>query len=283
MQLFQTQLELRHFLSSKRCGGQKIGLTPTMGALHEGHLSLIRMSVDDGNLSVASIFVNPTQFNNPNDLKKYPRNMSRDLELLESAGCEAVFAPSVEEMYPVPVSLSVSFGSLETALEGRFREGHFRGVGLVVSKLFNMIQPDHAYFGQKDLQQFYIIKSLTEQLSFPIQLHMVPIMREPNGLAMSSRNERLSPTDRNEAALIQKALQEARQLLLDGSASIEMVRQKVDELFKTSNRLSLEYFEVICTDDFKPLKAIKNKEATALCIAAEIGKVRLIDNLLLIL
>lgn len=254
-----------------------------MGALHEGHLSLIRMSVDDGNLSVASIFVNPTQFNNPNDLKKYPRNMSRDLELLESAGCEAVFAPSVEEMYPVPVSLSVSFGSLETALEGRFREGHFRGVGLVVSKLFNMIQPDHAYFGQKDLQQFYIIKSLTEQLSFPIQLHMVPIMREPNGLAMSSRNERLSPTDRNEAALIQKALQEARQLLLDGSASIEMVRQKVDELFKTSNRLSLEYFEVICTDDFKPLKAIKNKEATALCIAAEIGKVRLIDNLLLIL
>lgn len=282
MRLFHTSSEIRHFLRSERCKGKKIGLIPTMGALHDGHLSLIRMSVNAGNLTVASVFVNPTQFNNPDDLDKYPRNLEQDVALLESAGCEIVFAPSVEEMYPGPVHLSISFGSLETELEGRFRSGHFAGVGLVVSKLFNHIQPDHAYFGQKDLQQFYIIKSLVAQLSFPIELHMAPIKRENNGLAMSSRNERLSTADRSAASLIYSALQTAKSMILEENATIETVLSKINKLFKTSPRLSLEYFEVINTDDFKPLKVIENKESTALCIAAEIGEVRLIDNLLLI-
>lgn len=253
-----------------------------MGALHEGHLSLVKMSVEAGDLPVASVFVNPTQFNNPEDLEKYPKNLDQDLKMLESAGCQAVFAPSVEEMYPFVPDLTINFGSLETELEGKFREGHFKGVGLVVSKLFNIIQPDHAYFGQKDLQQYYIIQKLIQQLSFPIQLRMAPIMREAHGLAMSSRNERLSESDRNEAALIYQSLQEAQKELLKSTSNISAVKQRIHELFKTSDRLTLEYFEVISTDDFKPLKKIKNKATTALCIAAEIGQVRLIDNLLLI-
>lgn len=281
MRLFHTQSEIRHFLWSERCKGRKIGLVPTMGALHEGHLSLIEMSKKQSDLTVASVFVNPTQFNNPSDLEKYPRNLDRDLEMLEQKGCDAVFAPAVEEMYAHKPSLRIDFGSLETELEGKFREGHFAGVGLVVSKLFNIIQPDSACFGQKDLQQFYIIKKLVEQLSFPIQLHMAPIAREPHGLAMSSRNERLSADARQEAGLIQASVSEARQKLLSGQ-SIAEARQHVAELFEKSARLELEYFEVISTDDFKPLDKIENKATTALCIAAGIEEVRLIDNLLLI-
>lgn len=253
-----------------------------MGALHQGHLSLVSMSIEAGNLSITSIFVNPTQFNNHEDLEKYPRDLEQDLKLLESAGCHAVFAPSAKEMYPFPSTISINFGSLENELEGRFRKGHFAGVGLVVSKLFNIVQPDHAYFGQKDLQQFYIIQSLVQQLSFPLALHMAPIIREPHGLAMSSRNERLSVEDRKAAALIYQSLEQARTELLTSDKSIEITKRGIAELFKTSDRLVLEYFEVINTDDFKPLDKIRNKATTALCIAAEIGQVRLIDNLLII-
>jgi pantoate--beta-alanine ligase len=281
MQLLHTQQEIRHFLQSKRCEGLKTGLIPTMGALHHGHLSLVKISVQAGNFTIASVFVNPTQFNNPDDLDKYPRNLDKDLELLEAAGCHAVFAPSVDEMYPFAPDITINFGSLETELEGRFRQGHFKGVGLVVSKLFNIVQPDHAYFGQKDLQQFFIIQKLVNQLSFPVSLQMAPTVREANGLAMSSRNERLSDTDREKASLIHQALQQARGLLSTGHSIVE-ARVKVAELFKTSDRLVLEYFEVISTNDFKPLTEIKDKATTALCIAAEIGEVRLIDNLLLI-
>lgn len=252
-----------------------------MGALHEGHLSLIRLSKTQGDFTVASIFVNPTQFNKPEDLEKYPRHPEKDLDMLASAGCDVVFMPTVEEMYPVPASLKISFGSLETELEGRFRPGHFAGVGLVVSKLFNMIQPDHAYFGQKDLQQYFVIKALVSQLSFPIQLHMAPIAREANGLAMSSRNERLTPQERAHAELIYKGLNQAREMLMTG-ASIPIVKAHISELFEASDRFSLEYFEVINTDDFAPLETIKEEATTALCLAAEIGQVRLIDNLLLI-
>lgn len=281
MQLFHTQQEIRQFLQHKRCEGLKTGLIPTMGALHDGHLSLVKMSVKAGNFTIASVFVNPAQFNNPDDLDKYPRNLEKDLELLESAGCDAAFAPSVNEMYPFKADITIGFGSLESELEGRFRQGHFKGVGLVVSKLFNIVQPDQAYFGQKDLQQFFIIQKLVNQLSYPISLQMAPTIREANGLAMSSRNERLSETERETAGLIHQALQHTRGLLLSGN-SIVRARAEVAELFKTSDRLVLEYFEVISTNDFKPLTEIKDKATTALCIAAEIGGVRLIDNLLLI-
>ena len=281
MRLFHTHSELRPFLQQNRCKGQKIGLIPTMGALHEGHLSLVKQAKAQGDFAVASIFVNPTQFNNPEDLEKYPRNLEKDLAMLEGAGCDAVFAPSASEMYPEPASLRIDFGTLETELEGRFRPGHFAGVGLVVSKLFNIVQPDQAYFGQKDLQQYYVIEKLVKQLSFPISLHRVPIMREDHGLAMSSRNERLSAADRQEAGLLYQALQQARESLL-AQNGVEAARTLVAELINSSARLELEYFEVIDIRDFKPLNEINEKAFTALCIAAEIGEVRLIDNLLLI-
>lgn len=281
MRLFQTISELRPYLQQKRCEGEKIGLIPTMGALHEGHLSLVKQSKAQGDLAVASIFVNPTQFNNPEDLEKYPRNLDRDLEMLTTAGCDAVFAPNAKEMYPEPASLRIDFGSLESELEGKFRPGHFAGVGLVVSKLFNIVQPDQAYFGQKDLQQYYVIEKLVNQLSFPIRLHRVPIMREAHGLAMSSRNERLSEADRQESGLLYKALQAARERLL-ADDNISQARALVHELINSSARLELEYFEVIDVRDFKPLKKVNDQAFTALCIAAEIGQVRLIDNLLLI-
>ena len=281
MRLFQTISELRPYLQQKRCEGEKIGLIPTMGALHEGHLSLVKQSKAQGDLAVASIFVNPTQFNNPEDLEKYPRNLDRDLEMLTTAGCDAVFAPNAKEMYPEPASLRIDFGSLESELEGKFRPGHFAGVGLVVSKLFNIVQPDQAYFGQKDLQQYYVIEKLVNQLSFPIRLHRVPIMREAHGLAMSSRNERLSEADRQESGLLYKALQAARERLL-ADDNISQARALVHELINSSARLELEYFEVIDVRDFKPLEKVNDKAFIALCIAAEIGQVRLIDNLLLI-
>lgn len=281
MKTFHTHAELRKFLQKERCHGAKIGLIPTMGALHEGHLSLVRQSKSNSDLAVVSIFVNPTQFNNPKDMEKYPRHPEKDLEILASAGCDAVFMPSVKEMYPKQVSVNISPGSLETGLEGRFRPGHFAGVSLVICKLFNLIQPDHTYFGQKDLQQFFVIKTLVEQLLFPTQLHLLPIVREAHGLAMSSRNERLSPADRAHAGLIYKALTEARTTLLE-SGDIQAAKAKVLERFKASDRLRLEYFEVISTHDFSPLEIITEEATTALCLAAKIGRVRLIDNLFLI-
>ena len=281
MKTFHTHAEIRRFLQKKRCHGSKIGFIPTMGALHEGHLSLVRQSKSNNDLAVVSIFVNPAQFNNPEDLEKYPRHPEKDLNMLASTGCDAVFIPSVKEMYSKQVSVNISPGSLETELEGRFRPGHFAGVSLVMCKLFNLIQPDHTYFGQKDLQQFFVIKTLAEQLSFPTQLHLAPIVREAHGLAMSSRNERLSPADRTHAGLIYKALTEARTTLLE-SGDIQAAKAKVLERFKASDRLRLEYFEVISTHDFSPIKTITEKATTALCLAAEIGRVRLIDNLFLI-
>lgn len=281
MKTFHTHAETSRFLQKERCHGAKIGFIPTMGALHEGHLSLVGQSKSNSDLAVVSIFVNPAQFNKPEDLEKYPRQPEKDLDMLASAGCDAVFMPSVKEMYPKQVSVNISLGSLETELEGRFRPGHFAGVSLVMSKLFNLIRPDHTYFGQKDLQQFFVIKTLVEQLSFPTQLHLAPIVREAHGLAMSSRNERLSPADRTHAGLIYKALTEARTTLLE-SGDIQAAKAKVLERFKASDRLRLEYFEVISTHDFSPLETITEKASTALCLAAEIGGVRLIDNLFLI-
>jgi len=252
-----------------------------MGALHQGHLKLIEASKKKCDFTVASIFVNPTQFNNPEDLTKYPKTIDEDIIKLTDTGCDALFLPSDEEIYPSPPSLKIKLDNIGEQLEGKFRTGHFDGVGLVVSKLFNIIQPDQAFFGQKDIQQFYIIKALVDQLNFPIQMNMVPTMREPNGLAMSSRNMRLSTEELMEATLIIKTLNKAQERLLSGIDTIT-VRAEVQKLFAASDRLALEYFEIVNTDDFKPTQQLKDKEKIALCIAAEIGQVRLIDNLMLI-
>lgn len=280
MKVCSTVKSLRKSLEPLR-GKFSIGFVPTMGALHAGHISLIEQAKSATDITVASIFVNPTQFNNREDLALYPRTLEADLRKLEEAGCDYVFTPSTDEMYPQSSEVTLKLGSIANELEGKFRPGHFDGVGLVVSKLFNIVQPQKAFFGQKDLQQYFVIQKLISEFNFPVHLFMVPTKREPGGLAMSSRNERLASSDRQEACLLYQALQKAQQLLLQ-EHSIEQAKKEVKELIASSGRLQLEYFEVVSTTDFKPLKKVENKQSTALCIAAEIGGVRLIDNLLLI-
>lgn len=271
---------LQTYLKQQKKDGKTLGLVPTMGALHAGHISLIERSRQDNDRTICSIFVNPTQFNNPSDLQKYPRTLEADQLLLEKAGCDAVFAPANEVMYPQPPSLRLDFGRLEQVMEGQFRPGHFNGVGLVVSKLFHLIKPDQAYFGQKDLQQFLIIRQLVNDLSFDLQLVRCPIVREPDGLAMSSRNRRLDPEQRQKAPHIYRALTKAKEMLLAGKP-VSAAKMAVQTDFLNQAGLRLEYFEVVDEESLQSVENIREHAQVALCIAAYLGEVRLIDNLLL--
>jgi pantoate--beta-alanine ligase len=251
-----------------------------MGALHAGHISLIERARQENDRTICSIFVNPTQFNNPGDLQQYPRTLEADRLLLEKAGCDAVFAPSNEVMYHQPPRLRLDFGRLEQVMEGQFRPGHFNGVGLVVSKLFHIIKPDQAYFGQKDLQQFLIIRQLVNDLSFDLQLVRCPIVREPDGLAMSSRNRRLDPEQRQIAPHIYRMLTKAKEMLLGGKP-VAAAKMAVQTDFMTQTGVRLEYFEVVDEETLQSVENIREHPQVALCIAAYLGDVRLIDNLLL--
>ncbi|GAB3913115.1 pantoate--beta-alanine ligase [Larkinella knui] len=251
-----------------------------MGALHSGHISLIEASKANNDLTVCSIFVNPTQFNNPDDLARYPHALEADCQLLEAAGCDLVFAPSVDEIYPSNPVLKLNFGDLETVLEGAFRPGHFNGVGIVVSKLFNIIQPDRAYFGQKDLQQVAVVKRLIRDLGFQMELVRMPIVREDDGLAMSSRNRNLSPAERREAPALYQALIKAQEIL-HNEGTIEAAKTAVESDLQKHPDFRLEYFEIANADTLQPVSQRLAPGATALCIAAHLGKTRLIDNLIL--
>jgi pantoate--beta-alanine ligase len=279
MEVFTSISDLRLYIKSKRASQFTVGFVATMGALHEGHQTLISASTAQNDITVCSIFVNPTQFNNPEDLKKYPRNLDQDLALLKESGCSAVFAPSVEEMYAHMPVLSFNFGSLETVMEGAARPGHFNGVGIVVSRLFNIVQPDRAYFGQKDLQQVAIIKQMVKDLAFPIELVICPTLRKEDGLAMSSRNQRLNQNERAEATFIYKILTDAKRVLLEGEKP-QMVSEKVKDDFDAHPDFTLDYFEIVNLETLQPVSEISENH-TALCIAAYIGPVRLIDNILL--
>ena len=281
MQKFTAISALRTFLNHHRASGRSIGLVPTMGALHEGHLSLIRHSLADNALTVCSIYVNPTQFNNTSDLASYPRTLDHDMQMLEDIGCDAVFVPNDELMYPNGKDnlLTIDIGSVTRYLEGKHRPGHFNGVALVVSKLFNIVQPERAYFGQKDLQQFAVIKKLTDDLSYPIALTMVPTVRAPSGLALSSRNKRLTSAQLSEAAKLYSFLVMSRAQLLNGQSVEEAVRSAT-EYFSTIPQVKLEYFAVVNSETFEPIRKIVN-QPVALCVAVFVGEVRLIDNLLL--
>ena len=200
METIYTISALQNILSAKKAADKKVGLVPTMGALHSGHIALVERCVSENDVCVVSVFVNPTQFNDKNDLINYPRTPKEDESLLEKAGCNYVFMPSVEEMYPEPDTRVFSFGALETVMEGRFRPGHFNGVAQIVSKLFQAVQPDCAYFGKKDFQQLAVIREMTKQLHLPIEIKPCPIIREADKLAMSSRNRRLTPEEREKSA-----------------------------------------------------------------------------------
>lgn len=278
MLIFNTISETQNYLKSQQKAGKSIGFVPTMGALHAGHISLIERSKADNDLTVCSIFVNPTQFNNPEDLKKYPRTLEKDCEMLQSAGCHVVFAPSAEEMYPSLPQLCMDFGTLETVMEGKFRSGHFNGVGIVVSKLFNVVKPDKAYFGLKDLQQVAVIRQMVRDLSFDLEVVPCPTLREIDGLAMSSRNTRLSLEARALAPQIYKVLNLAKEKLETGASTIE-TQEFVNQHFSNYTEFELEYFEVADFDTLKPIEAKNETGKTAICIAAFLGEVRLIDNI----
>ena len=280
MQIFKEIAPLKAFLVEKRRMGQTVGFVPTMGALHEGHLSLIQASRNDNEITVSSIFVNPAQFNNPSDLEKYPRTPDTDIAMMEKVGCDALFFPDTRVMYEGESTLRFDFGNLEQVMEGKFRPGHFSGVALVVSKLFHIVEPDYAYFGQKDWQQFAIIRQLVRELKFNVQLKNVPTLREPDGLAMSSRNMRLTSTQRKKAAVLNQALVQASAMLIDGS-TIDKVKMHVQHMLDNDREIKLEYFEVANSENLKLLNRVEDSVPIILCIAAFVGEVRLIDNMFL--
>lgn len=269
---------LRKFLDKRRIEGKSIGLVPTMGALHAGHLKLVESSVNETDVTVCSIFVNPTQFNNPNDLKHYPRNFEEDLFKLDTTGCHVVFCPPEKEVYKKQTYITFKFGYLEEIMEGKFRPGHFNGVGLIVCKLFNIIEPDYAYFGQKDLQQFALINLLVEELNFDINLRCIKTVREKDGLAMSSRNQRLNTDQRKTSVIFYNALKEAEDSLKNGH-SVSKVKKNIFEKFDSNNKVKLEYFEIVDSTTLLAIDNIKKHSNVSLCIAGYIGNIRLIDNL----
>lgn len=277
MHRFDTVSALRHHLNSLR-SEKTIGFVPTMGALHEGHITLIDAARSENDVVVSSIFVNPTQFNNPDDLARYPRTLEEDCQKLAAAGCDVVFTPSVAEMYPEPTTLRLNFGELETVMEGAFRPGHFNGVGTVVAKLFNMVQADKAYFGQKDLQQVAVIRRLVRDLSFCVELVRCPTVRESDGLAMSSRNRNLTDTEREQATALFKALTLAHDLLVEGHSTTQ-AKAAVTGFFTGNSHFRLEYVEIVNADTLQIASEVLAPGQTAICLAAHLGKVRLIDNL----
>jgi pantoate--beta-alanine ligase len=278
MKVFNTIQEIRNYVLTQKQAGKSIGFVPTMGALHKGHLSLIETSKSQNDLTICSIFVNPIQFNNPEDLAKYPQTLEADCTMLDGVGCGAVFAPSVQEMYPEPTAIKFNFGNLETVMEGKFRPGHFNGVGIVVSKLFNIVQPDRTYFGQKDLQQTAVIRQLIKDLSFQIELIVCDTLREDGGLAMSSRNKNILPEHKQLATEIFKLL-EATMLSVEVDKPIEEIQQFAHKILGYFPEYQLEYFEVVNVNTLMPVTKRQPEGQTAICIAAYLGKVRLIDNL----
>ncbi len=278
MVLVKTIKELKKQLNALREKGG-VGFVPTMGALHSGHISLVNQAVHENQVVVVSIFVNPNQFNDASDLKRYPRNLEADLKLLEPTGCDLVFAPEAEEIYPEPDTRIFDFGPLEQVMEGKHRPGHFNGVAQVVSRLFEIVKPDKAYFGLKDFQQLAIINQLVRMLKLPVEIVPCSIIREKNGLAMSSRNELLSAEERENAALIFKTLSRAKNLA--GTISVRELKNEVIETINKNPFLNVEYFEIVDFENLQPVKSWSEKGKKIGCIAVFCGKVRLIDNIVL--
>ena len=277
MKVFTTTREIQLHLADLRNKGLSTGFVATMGALHQGHLSLIQQAKKDNDLVICSIFVNPTQFNDPADLEKYPRPIAHDTQMLERAGCDILFNPEVNEMYADNEHWHLALGEIEHLLEGKFRPGHYQGVTQVVYKLFNILKPNTAYFGQKDYQQFMVITKMVELLNLPVKLVMCPILREEDGLAMSSRNIHLTPEDRLHSLILSKTLNWVKENF--DSNNIAGLQDKAAEAINTEDGVSLEYFELANGDSLHPAnKATKNVVAL---VAARVGKTRLIDNVLI--
>lgn len=280
MQIFESIAALRAFLRDARQAGKSVGLVPTMGALHEGHLSLLRIAAAENDIVVASIFVNPTQFGSHEDVDAYPRTLAEDSRLADQAGVSALFHPTVEEIYqPGNATWVEVVGSLTEGLCGRARPGHFRGVTTVVSRLFAIVQPDRAYFGQKDAQQVQILKRMTQDMCFDIQIRVLPTVREKDGLAMSSRNTYLSPAERQAALILSRSLDHARQLVAAGERTTAVIEAAVKAFIQTEHMACIDYVELVHPDDL--VKRDLLERAALLAIAVRIGTTRLIDNTIL--
>lgn len=277
MKLIQTIDELRKELHAVRKEGKSIGLVPTMGALHEGHASLVKRAVAENDIVVVSDFVNPTQFNDKNDLLKYPRTLDADCELLEKNGAAYVFAPSVEEIYPEQDNRQFSYAPLDTVMEGKYRPGHFNGVCQIVSKLFLIVEPDRAYFGEKDFQQLAIIREMVRKYPFNINIVGCPIVREADGLALSSRNTRLSAEQRIQALQISKTLFDS--LEYAKSHTLGETKQYVENRIAESEGLRLEYFEIVDGNTLQTVSEWDDSDYIVGCITVFCGDVRLIDNI----
>ena len=275
MKIIHTISELKAHLDEYKTPGLSIGLVPTMGALHDGHIRLVERCVQENSVCVVSVFVNPTQFNDPNDLISYPRTPEQDAEMLRKAGCKYVFMPSADEMYPETDTRKFDFGTLETVMEGRFRPGHFNGVAQIVSKLFDAVMPDRAYFGEKDFQQLSIIHHMVRSMNFNIEIIDCPIVREPSGLAMSSRNERLTDSQRKKAVEISKVLFESRNFATQLSPT--ELTQWVTDKINAVDVLEVEYYEIVNSTTLQPVNSWS--ESAVGCIAVFCGEVRLIDNI----
>jgi pantoate--beta-alanine ligase len=274
-----TVAELRAALTGPRREGRTIGLVPTMGSLHEGHISLIRRAREECDEVVVSLFVNPTQFDDHRDLRAYPRDEARDGELAAEAGADLLFAPPAEEVYPPGFSTAVAVRGLTEPLEGEYRGvRHFDGVTTVVTKLFNMVAPDVAYFGQKDAQQAIVIRKLVTDLDMPVRVEVAPTVREADGLALSSRNAHLSGADRERALALAGALRAAEEVVASGERDVHRVRTAALAAMKTYD-VEPEYLELVSTTDLAPVAAIDGE--TLLAVAARVGGVRLIDNTIL--
>jgi pantoate--beta-alanine ligase len=278
MQDFTTKTELVAYLS-KITKEATIGFVPTMGVLHQGHLSLIEESNKKCNITICSIFVNPTQFNNASDLANYPNTRDADLEKLKQLACDIVYTPAIEDLYEnEEKAKTFDFGSLATSMEGKFRPGHFIGMATIVEKLFNIIQPTIAFFGQKDLQQLQIVKALVKQMKSTIKIEGVPTIREENGLAKSSRNKLLSESAKKEAALIYNCLHYCKNNKKKG---ITELKYYIQNQFEQHKNLKLEYAEIVDLNTMRPIEDWQSKNENAICIAAYHSGVRLIDNIIL--
>jgi pantoate--beta-alanine ligase len=274
---FTKKAQLQQHLAKLKAGGAVITFVPTLGALHQGHLSLIQQAQQLGNVAVCSIFVNPTQFNDPKDLEKYPRPILDDIKKLEQVNCDVLFNPDVTEMYASNEKWHLDIGELEGLLEGKFRPGHYQGVTQVVYKLFNIVKPDIALFGQKDYQQFLVIQKMVDMLKLPVRLVMCPIVREPDGLAMSSRNIHLTADDRQHALILSKTLNSVKANF--DNNEIEQLTQNAQAAINNEPGVTLGYFEIADGDTLHP--ANKGTKKIVALVAATVGKTRLIDNVII--
>ena len=277
MNIYKTAEELRSFVTEERKQGHRIAFVPTMGALHEGHLSLVRRALKENDCCIVSVFVNPTQFNNPRDLETYPRTLDADSRLLASIGTTALFAPEVETIYPEPDTRVFHVGAVAEVMEGKYRPGHFNGVMQVVSRLFDLVQPDCAYFGEKDFQQIAVLRAMAREIKSPVEIIACPIVREEDGLARSSRNTLLSEVGRAQAPNIYRILSESR--TWSKELSPKEVIERATQLLDAIPTLRVEYFEIVDADTLQPITRWEDSPKPHGCITVYCGEVRLIDNI----